>query len=198
MMAHVDSSGSDLDIDLESGGTTSEEDVVRKDRDLSGEDANKLLGRVCNGFMGLEGSIRNVDGLISYDKMLNTDEISIHSTEILSDKIGEQVINSVDKKKGNVKQKNPIFKKPPKPPRPPRGLPLDAADIKLVKEISELAMLKRRRIERMKALKKMKAQKGTSFNSNLFAMAITILFCLIIFFQGEENWQATDVPLLRL
>jgi hypothetical protein len=62
---------------------------------------------------------------------------------------------------------------------------LDAADQKLIKEISELAMLKRARIERMKALKKVKATKASS-NSNLFAMVFTILFCLVILFQGNN------------
>ncbi|PIN23253.1 hypothetical protein CDL12_04019 [Handroanthus impetiginosus] len=79
-------------------------------------------------------------------------------------------------------------KKPPKPPRPPRGLSLDAADQKLIKELAELAMIKRARIERMKALKKMKAAKASSASAtssgNLIAMVFTILFCIVIIFQG--------------
>lgn len=84
-------------------------------------------------------------------------------------------------------------KKPPKPPRPPRGLSLDAADQKLIKEISELLMIKRARIERMKALKKTKAAKGgmsasTSSSGNFIAMFFTILFCIVIIFQGCHPW----------
>ncbi|KAL0290249.1 UNVERIFIED_CONTAM: hypothetical protein Sangu_2583600 [Sesamum angustifolium] len=79
-------------------------------------------------------------------------------------------------------------KKPPKPPRPPRGLSLDAADQKLIKEISELARIKRARIERMKVLKRMKAAKvssaSASSSGNLIAMLFTILFCIVIIFQG--------------
>ncbi|GER43976.1 hypothetical protein STAS_20856 [Striga asiatica] len=80
-------------------------------------------------------------------------------------------------------------KKPPKPPRPPRGLSLDAADQKLIKEISELAMIKRARIERMRALKKMragaKASSGASSSSgNLIAMLFTVVFCIVVIFQG--------------
>ncbi|KAL0288198.1 UNVERIFIED_CONTAM: hypothetical protein Sradi_7103200, partial [Sesamum radiatum] len=78
-------------------------------------------------------------------------------------------------------------KKPPKPPRPPRGLSLDAADQKLIKEISELARIKRARIERMKVLKRMKAAKvssaSASSSGSLIAM-LTILFCIVIIFQG--------------
>lgn len=73
-----------------------------------------------------------------------------------------------------------------KPPRPPRGLSLDAADQKLIKEISELLMIKR---ARMKALKKTKAANGmsasTSSSGNLIAMFFTILFCILIIFQGN-------------
>ncbi|KAH6833066.1 transmembrane protein [Perilla frutescens var. hirtella] len=79
-----------------------------------------------------------------------------------------------------------------KPPRPPRGLSLDAADQKLIKEISELLMIKRARIERMKALKKTKAAKGTSASAsssgNLVAMLFTVLFCIVIIFQGCHPW----------
>lgn len=79
-----------------------------------------------------------------------------------------------------------------KPPRPPRGLSLDAADQKLIKEISELLIIKRARIERMKALKKTKAAKGTSASAsssgNLIAMLFTLLFCIVIIFQGCHPW----------
>ncbi|KAK6146245.1 hypothetical protein DH2020_020114 [Rehmannia glutinosa] len=95
---------------------------------------------------------------------------------------------NVSKSAKKEKRLSMSAKKPPKPPRPPRGLSLDAADQKLIKEISELAMIKRARIERMKALKKMKAAKAssasTSSSGNLIAMLFTILFCIVILFQG--------------
>lgn len=86
------------------------------------------------------------------------------------------------------KRKTTSAKKPCKPPRPPRGVSLDAADQKLIKEIAELAMIKRARIERMKALKKMKAAKASSASAsssgNLIAMLFTVIFCLVVIFQG--------------
>ncbi|KAL0299851.1 UNVERIFIED_CONTAM: hypothetical protein Scaly_2569100 [Sesamum calycinum] len=88
-------------------------------------------------------------------------------------------------------------KKPPKPPRPPRGLSLDAADQKLIKEISELARIKRARIERMKVLKRMKAAKvssaSASSSGNLIAMLFTILFCIVIIFQGNASLLIADL-----
>uniref|UniRef100_A0A0E0DLM0 Uncharacterized protein n=1 Tax=Oryza meridionalis TaxID=40149 RepID=A0A0E0DLM0_9ORYZ len=55
---------------------------------------------------------------------------------------------------------------------------------KLLNELSELAILKRARIERMKALKKMKNAKQGSSSGNLFPLIITIIFCLVILWQG--------------
>ncbi|XP_039050747.1 uncharacterized protein LOC120191964 isoform X1 [Hibiscus syriacus] len=72
-----------------------------------------------------------------------------------------------------------------KPPRPPRAPSLDAADQKLIKEIAELARLKRARIERIKVLKKMKAaEETTSHRNNVLATVFTIIFCIVMIFQG--------------
>ncbi|KAK1436328.1 hypothetical protein QVD17_02107 [Tagetes erecta] len=80
-----------------------------------------------------------------------------------------------------------------KPPRPPRPLSLDAADQKLIKELAELAMIKRARIERMKALKQKRNSKILSSSSStsssygsFFAMAFTVIFLLVILFQGQN------------
>ncbi|XP_059652273.1 uncharacterized protein LOC132299574 [Cornus florida] len=181
-MDRVDSKGSDLDVDLESGGTTSDEDGS-KDLSSSDEHAKKLLGRVWSGLLGLDGTTGGGDGLASYNKLLNSGDVTVANMQILSDKYGQDLTGSVGKKLKEKRNKM-SSKKPPKPPRPPRGPALDAADLKLVREISELALLKRKRIERMKALKKMKAEKPMSFNSNLFAMIVTFLFCFVIIFQG--------------
>ncbi|RWR94343.1 hypothetical protein CKAN_02363000 [Cinnamomum micranthum f. kanehirae] len=167
----------DLAVDLESGGTTSDEDGPR-DVVPGITKAKKLLGRVWKGegalnsanYSELNSSDASVDnlGLLAPDKKLGGEE-----------KVGKDVKRETPRKKSG--------KKPPKPPRPPKSPSLDAADKKLVKEINELAMLKRARMERMKALKKMKAAKAASSgssSSNLCAMVITILFCLIIILQG--------------
>ncbi|KAK8984030.1 hypothetical protein V6N11_029360 [Hibiscus sabdariffa] len=86
------------------------------------------------------------------------------------------------------KRNSLAHKKPPKPPRPPRAPSLDAADQKLIKEIAELARLKRARIERIKALKKMKAAEGTtSQGNNMLAIVFTVIFCIVIIFQGMSS-----------
>ncbi|KAL4560173.1 hypothetical protein LXL04_032322 [Taraxacum kok-saghyz] len=84
------------------------------------------------------------------------------------------------------RKKSSSAKKPPKPPRPHSGFSLDAADQKLIKELTELAMIKRARIERMKAIMQKKASKASSSstNSSLFAMLFTIIFFLVLLFQG--------------
>lgn len=103
---------------------------------------------------------------------------------------GENPVKIVGGVSPNAKKEKRMSMSAKKPPRPPRGLSLDAADQKLIKEISELAMIKRARIERMKALKKMKAAKAVSSASasssgNFIAMMFTILFCVVILFQGN-------------
>ncbi|KAL4310301.1 hypothetical protein GQ457_01G002640 [Hibiscus cannabinus] len=94
-----------------------------------------------------------------------------------------------ENKSGKEKRKSLGNKKHPKPPRPPRAPSLDAADQKLIREIAEFARLKRARIERMKALKKLKATKppSSSSSSNMFATVFTVIFCLVILFQGMSS-----------
>ncbi|XP_042401629.1 uncharacterized protein LOC121991690 [Zingiber officinale] len=89
-------------------------------------------------------------------------------------------------KLGAEKIKKTRCKKPPKPPRPPTSTPLDATDLKMIREISELAMMKRARIERMK--NKKKNAKSSSSNGNLCAMVVTIIFCLLLIWQGALSW----------
>ncbi|PSS28874.1 Pectate lyase 19 precursor [Actinidia chinensis var. chinensis] len=179
-MDNIDSRSSDLDVDLESGGTTSEEDGIR-DPSSYEKHVNKLLGRSWNG---LVGPIRGGDGSGSNEKVLNPGDVLVENVEIVSNKLGPEMLNLVDKKMVKDKRKKTSSTVPSKPPRPPRGPSLDAADIKLVREFSELAALKRKRVERMKSLRKRKVEKASSCNSSLFAMVVTILFCLVIIFQG--------------
>lgn len=92
-------------------------------------------------------------------------------------------------------------KKTLKPLRSPQALSLDAAHLKLIREIFELAMLKRARIERMKALKKMKIAKSrpSSSTSSFFAMVFTVVFFVVIIFQGnfwDESRFVTAVAIL--
>lgn len=166
----------DLAVDLESGGTTSDEDGAR-DVVPGITKAKKLLGRVWKGEGDLNSA--NYSELNSSDAFENLGLLAPDKKFGGEEKVGKDVKRETPRKKSG--------KKPPKPPRPPKSPSLDAADKKLVKEINELAMLKRARMERMKALKKMKAAKAASSgssSSNLCAMVITILFCLIIILQG--------------
>ncbi|KAL6500238.1 hypothetical protein OROHE_025604 [Orobanche hederae] len=101
-------------------------------------------------------------------------------------------------------------KKAHKPPRPPRGPSLDAADMRLIKEISKIAMKKRERIERIKALKKMKttglpsssssssspSSSLSSSSSTISAMVITVLFFLVLIFQGLGSSTSSNMRLM--
>ncbi|KAK8622511.1 hypothetical protein V6N13_117421 [Hibiscus sabdariffa] len=109
---------------------------------------------------------------------------------------GQESKDARENKSGKEKRKSFGNKKHPKPPRPPRAPSLDAADQKLIREIAEFARLKRARIERMKALKKLKATKPPSSSSscNMFATVFTVIFCLVILFQG--NKQIFGLPII--
>ncbi|KAF8725772.1 hypothetical protein HU200_020327 [Digitaria exilis] len=96
---------------------------------------------------------------------------------------GEEKLGLLDSS-GGEKAKKKRSKKPPRPPRPSTPTPLDVSDQKLLNELSELAMLKKARIERMKALKKMKNAKQGSSGGNLCPLIITIIFCVVILWQG--------------
>lgn len=162
--------------DLESGGTTSEEDTTCRDAQ-----PNKLFGRARSG--SVEDYKHSCNQISSFsDVVLDTECCACAANNKKSAE--SESVGVLEPKKVKDKRKSTSSKKPPKPPRPPRGLSLDAADQKLIKEISDLAMLKRARVERMKALKKMKAAKTSTSNSNLYATLITVLFCLVIVFQG--------------
>ncbi|KAI3448471.1 hypothetical protein Pfo_005136 [Paulownia fortunei] len=185
-MDRVDTSGSDLDldIDLESGGTTSEEDAS-KSQVLGCENSKNLWGRIRSGFMRSELLCESANGgdcSCSYDKFIISDEISAKNKEQLG-KFREEMISFVHKTMDEEKPKKQNSAKPSKPPRPPRGPSLDASDIKLLKEITELN-LKRKRMERSRTLKKIKKEKASSLNSNLFACLVTIVFFMVIIFQG--------------
>ncbi|CAI9764219.1 unnamed protein product [Fraxinus pennsylvanica] len=180
-MGDADSTGGCLDIDLENGGTMSEENGT-KSKGLSGGSSKKLLSRVRSGFLRGEspdGSKRFSDRSHSYDKLLDLDEVSLTNMEFKFGKVRNETMNFLDKEKS----KNPNFVKPSKPPRPPKGPSLDAADLKMLKEISMLN-LKRKRMEKMRTLKTIKKEKASSLSTNLFAIFVTIIFFYVIIYQG--------------
>ncbi|KAK9079558.1 hypothetical protein SSX86_001230 [Deinandra increscens subsp. villosa] len=154
----------DFDIDLESGNGNgiihSKERSL--DQDLDNKLAKTVFLKLCDGLMSVD------DSLVKSD-LLNVNEGSLESI---------------------VKCKKASSAK--KPPRPPRPLSLDASDQRLIKELAELAIIKRARIERMKALKQKKNSKISSSSSSsshgsFFAMFFTIIFFLVIFFQGQNS-----------
>ncbi|XP_057778826.1 uncharacterized protein LOC130997509 [Salvia miltiorrhiza] len=176
------SSGSDLDldIDLESGGTTSEEDVS-KNQAFGYANSKRLLGRVRSGLISPESlseCTSDEDCSCSYDKFLNSDEILAMNKE----QMGRCA--QVGHKKGDEeKPKKQSSTKPSKPPRPPRGPLLNASDMKLLKEITELK-LKRRKIERSGTLRKVKKEKASSLKTNVLACLVTVAFLVVIIFEG--------------
>ncbi|KAL6864754.1 hypothetical protein ACP4OV_015905 [Aristida adscensionis] len=105
---------------------------------------------------------------------------------------GEEKLGLLDNSGGD-KAKKKRSKKPPRPPRPPTLTPLDVSDQKLLNELNELAVLKRARIERMKALKKMKNAKQGSSSGNLCPLIITVIFCIVILWQGFFSRQGSAV-----
>lgn len=140
------------------------------------------------GFVSSGGTNKDEENVGSANHHLLSAESPIENGVVLVDKRcgggGERgELSPLEKKK--LEGKKPKKKSCKKPPRPPRAPSLDAADQKLIQEFSEVAMLKRARIERMKALKKMKNAKSASSGSNLFALIITMIFCIVIIWQGK-------------
>ncbi|XP_009389609.2 uncharacterized protein LOC103976136 [Musa acuminata AAA Group] len=172
-------------FDLESGvNSVNKEQQEAKDTVFSAGQDKGVLGRVWNGFVAISGSIKGERSVKLYHSTSNTVELPLTKEEALVDKrLGQEAkVGLSEKKIGVEKTKKKGCKKPPKPPRPPNSPPLDAADQKLMKEIAEVALMKRARIERMK--KKMKNAKLTHSNGNFWAFIITILFVIVIIWQG--------------
>lgn len=168
MMDHIVTIERNYEVDIESGCSVSEESSSEESSPGVKRQAKAVIGKVCGRF---------IDGLMKgMPHTANVNEVMVKMEETKS---------AEEKKVVKEKRKKSSNKKPPKPPKPPRGPSLDAADQKLIREISELAMLKRARVERMKALKKMKAAKQSSSNVNLFATVFTMIFCLVLLFQGN-------------
>lgn len=171
-------------VDLEAGETTC--DQAEGAENVSAAKTERyFLNKLCRKFLRVDALEKAGNGVrlgFSNGGFASPEEVKL----LVDEKVqAEEVVNLKENKTGKEKRKTKSTKKPPKPPRPPRGLSLDAYDQKLIKEIAQLAMMKRTRIERVKALKKIKASKASSSSSgNLFAMLFTIVFCLVILFQG--------------
>ncbi|XP_014517681.1 uncharacterized protein LOC106775133 [Vigna radiata var. radiata] len=177
-----------IEVDLESGlpliGDNSKKVSVPSDA----KQGKTLFAKVSGGIVG--GSIKgdDVPSLIHNESSFSEvsgDLMKVSSTPLMGKDSGNRTQQIPTKEK----QKKASNKKAPKPPRSPQSPSLDAADLKLIREISELAMLKRARIERMKALKKMKIAKSrpSSSTSSFFAMVFTVVFFVVIIFQGVPS-----------
>lgn len=126
-------------------------------------------------------------------KMANSSTNEIEEIKINGDVKNMNGVKAVvEEKNVNVREgglsNKPSLKKPPKPPRPP-GSPLwDKADLMLVKEISELMRLKQARKKRLRALRRKRLHKEASSSSslNLYALIFTVLFCIIVIYQGKS------------
>ncbi|KAL2921098.1 Bromodomain adjacent to zinc finger domain protein 2B [Bienertia sinuspersici] len=177
MMESVASKDGCFDVDLEMGRTCS-------NPNLSGGEA---IGN--NMMKQLNSEAINVG--IKSDDRVNT-PIATNSgndAENVKLMVMEGRKGDIPEKKKIVKERPKAMsaKKPPKPPRAPRGLSLDSSDQKLIRELHEIAKLKRARIERMKAVKKAKETKVASSKNQLFATLLTVLFCLVLLFQGISS-----------
>lgn len=182
---YISSRARDIVVDLGNcNETISKEDGGRV------KQANKQCTRVKSEGLSSDASVKEEDGVCLINNLVTYGNTTNANVELLID-IGprreesQKNGNIAKKKYVNEKHKKANSRKPPRPPRPPKGPFLDAADQKFVREISELAMRRRAKIERIKELKKKKAVKGSSTgNSSISAMIITLLFFIVIVFQG--------------
>ncbi|CAA0816524.1 Unknown protein [Striga hermonthica] len=188
-MDHVHTTGDDLDlvIDLESGGTTSGDDNNSTSRSPSCKTSRNVMGWIRSGFMNSESQCSyKSDGDCSsgsYEKLTSSDEIRAENKEQLEKFREDERMGSVNNEE-KPKSKKHNHGNPCKPPRPPKGPSLNACDMKLMKELNVLN-LKRKRMERRR-LKKMRKDKASSWASNVFACLVTLLFLLVIIFQGNQ------------
>ena len=186
-MDHTSPWDKDTEFDLESGLLTKEDESAKVCTPDSAKQTTSPIAKLFDGIAGVLTKAEDWPSLHCNDSNLNgvsaVDVMKVTNKSLA----GQGLVDHVDKIPVKEKRKKSSSKKAPKPPRPPQGPKLDAADQILIREISELAMLKRARIERMKAVKKMKAAKASSSSScsSIFAMIFTIIFCIVIIYQGN-------------
>ncbi|XP_022728431.1 uncharacterized protein LOC111283988 [Durio zibethinus] len=199
-MDHLFARQRDIEVDLESGGTTSEDERT-KDDVSSNIQTKRTLSTFWSDLLTFDRIGKGECGINSCGSSSSFGAVEGENMEFLADKNSEQenheLMALVNKNSPEDKYKKTSPRKPPKPPRPPKGPLLDAVDQKLVREITELAMRKRARMKQIKAKKKMKAARASSTSSSLSAMVITVLFCLVIFFHGICSRRSGSVMLER-
>ncbi|XP_030451870.2 uncharacterized protein LOC115673754 [Syzygium oleosum] len=193
-MDNLELRDSELEIDLESGGATGEEDGSKELASVKNSRKHKCLKRSLGGSLSIDRSIKSEpERSVELCSTSSVGEVSNENLEVLVDRksreSSQEHVPFSDKKYVNEKRPTTNSRKPPKPPRPPKGPALDAADQKFVKDIAEVATRKRTRIERIKALRKNKAANASasSSSSSLTAMIITLLVFVIIVFQGMRS-----------
>ncbi|MBA0589831.1 uncharacterized protein LOC105802933 [Gossypium raimondii] len=189
-----------VEVDLESGGTVNEDERT-KGHGSSNLQTNRTFSRVWTDLLRFGSVGKGKYGVNSCSSSSRFGSVENENMKFWVDKSSEGEDNhdlmALEEKNfadDNCKNKN--SRKPPKPPRPSKAPLLDAADQRLVREIAELSMRKRARIKRINAMKKMKAANAApSSSSSLFAMVITVIFCLVILFQGICHRRGTTVML---
>ncbi|XP_020221942.1 uncharacterized protein LOC109804507 [Cajanus cajan] len=191
-MDHRSAKDRDTEVDLESGLPLIGDNSKRVSTPGGAKPGKTLFAKVSSGFVG--GSVKGDEGTNLCCNESNLREVSADLMKVTNKPmVGKDSANRTPAGKDKRKK---ACKKAPKPPRPPQAPTLDAADHKLIKELSELAMLKRARIERMKALKKMKIAKASAPSSNtssILALLFTIVFFVVIIFQGMSSGKTSVV-----
>ncbi|GER42813.1 T6A9.7 protein [Striga asiatica] len=177
----------EVKVDIESGEARNESHTKTESNSGSKWGKKKTLNKLFGGVLGFNGLV----GPTTKPNVICGSEVEYPKEPIQ----GPAPKVEIENKKGGK------IKKAPKPPRAPGTPSLNAADIRLIKEISKIAMKKRERFERIKALKKMKAARlplsssssSSSSCSTISAMVITILFFLLLIFQGIGGRTSSNV-----
>ncbi|KAK8269315.1 hypothetical protein V6Z11_D11G120500 [Gossypium hirsutum] len=160
-----------IEVDLESGGTVNEDERT-KGHGSSNLQTNRTFSRVSSDLLRFGSVGKGKYGVNSCSSSSRFGSVENENMEFWVDKSSEGEDNH------------------------DLMALLDAADQQLVREIAELSMIKRARIKRINAMKKMKAANAApSSSSSLFAMVITVIFCLVILFQGICHRRGTTVML---
>ncbi|KAE8708180.1 putative glycerol-3-phosphate acyltransferase 3-like [Hibiscus syriacus] len=187
----------DIEVDLESGGTTSEDERT-KDHGSSSLQTKRTLNGVWRDLWSFDRIVKGESGINSCSSSSSFGGVEGENVELLTEKNSEgeenhELVALAEKNLREAKCKKTNTRKSPKPPRPPKGPLLDAADQMLVREIAELAMRKRARMKRIKTRKRMKDSKASSSSTSLYAMVFTVLFCFVILFQGRSTRRGASV-----
>ncbi|XP_051141684.1 uncharacterized protein LOC127258757 isoform X2 [Andrographis paniculata] len=190
-------------VDIESDDQGYEAQGNRETTSRGNKRGKRSLEKHASGVLNYNGS-SGCDGEASTTAAANSEDLpgesfenaSEPSLELLHDRDFEEQQRLIEKGQEKERRKAGKVKKAAaaKPPRPPNGPTLYAADLWLIDELSRMAMIKKReRSERAKALKTMQSGRGSSTSSTslssaqgatIFAMVITVVFLLVIIFQG--------------